>query len=241
MRSVLAVLFNSPVLIVPLKSCFSIRPSSAPSPVTDVFCIRKTWEYLTGRRGNIRTRCIVDKNGPFSSLDIEVVVVVPGDGQVPHPPVVPLRGDAAVGGCQRAVRGLEVLTLRQFVRSNPLVQIRIPEQVGGGGADDRSAPGSCLTFVPVYVGHLEDRVIQELIDADSQHITRGIIPGILARHKKDAALIPIAAQKPVIERLRYRKSRSVMQFIIDLQEPYKRIRVRKPRGQSTIVQLMQVT
>jgi hypothetical protein len=65
----------------------------------------------------------VDKNGPFSSLDIEVVVVVPGDGQVPHPPVVPLRGDAAVGGCQRAVRGLEVLTLRQFVRSNPLVQI----------------------------------------------------------------------------------------------------------------------
>ena len=32
-----------------------------------------------------------------------------------------------------------------------------------------------------------------------------------------------------------------MQFIIDLQEPYKRIRVRKPRGQSTIVQLMQVT
>ena len=139
MRSVLAVLFNSPVLIVPLKSCFSIRPSSAPSPGTDVFCIRKTWEYLTGRRGNIRTRCIVDKNGPFSSLDIEVVVVVPGDGQVPHPPVVPLRGDAAVGGCQRAVRGLEVLTLRQFVRSNPLVQIRIPEQVGGGGADDRGA------------------------------------------------------------------------------------------------------
>jgi hypothetical protein len=39
------------------------------------------------------------------------VVVVAGDGEVPHPAVVDLGGGAAVGDGDGAVRGLEVLAL----------------------------------------------------------------------------------------------------------------------------------
>ena len=57
--------------------------------------------------------------------DVEVVVVVAGDGEVPHPPVM-LDGDgSADDGGSGAVRGLEVLTFRYFVRRNPVVEIRV--------------------------------------------------------------------------------------------------------------------
>ena len=56
------------------------------------------------------------------------MVVVAGDGQVPHPAVVDLWRGAAVGGGEAAVGSLEVLTFRQLVRRNPRVQI--PEEVG---------------------------------------------------------------------------------------------------------------
>jgi hypothetical protein len=44
--------------------------------------------------------------------DVEVVVVVAGDGQVPHPVVVDLRCGAAVGDRDSAVGSLEVLAFR---------------------------------------------------------------------------------------------------------------------------------
>jgi len=71
--------------------------------------------------------------------DVEVVVVVAGDGEVPHPAVVLLRGDTAAGGSNGAVGGLEVLALLQFARGSPLLQIRILEQVVAGGVDDLGA------------------------------------------------------------------------------------------------------
>lgn len=55
--------------------------------------------------------------------DVEVVVVVTGNGKVPHPTVVDLRGSAAVGGGDRAVGGLEVLALLELARWPPLVQV----------------------------------------------------------------------------------------------------------------------
>jgi len=64
----------------------------------------------------------VDKNGPFSSLDIEVVVVVPGDGEIPHPAVVVSWDGAAVGDRGDAVRGFEMLAFLQLGGSHPLLQ-----------------------------------------------------------------------------------------------------------------------
>jgi hypothetical protein len=55
---------------------------------------------------------------------VEVVVVVAGDGEVPHPPVVVSRHGAAVGDRDSAVEGLEVLALLQLARGPPLVQIK---------------------------------------------------------------------------------------------------------------------
>ena len=40
---------------------------------------------------------------------VKVVVVVAGNGQVPHPPVMDPRGGAAVGDRDTAVGGLEML------------------------------------------------------------------------------------------------------------------------------------
>jgi hypothetical protein len=86
---------------------------------------------------------------------VEVVVVVAGDGEVPHPPVVDLRGGAAVGGGDSAVGGLEAFTLRKFIRRNPVVQIRIPEEVAGGGVDDLDAAGG-LDAQVIQVGVVVD-------------------------------------------------------------------------------------
>jgi hypothetical protein len=72
---------------------------------------------------------------------VEVVVVVAGDGEVPHPAVVGSGDRAADDGGGGAVGGKEMLTLRQFVRCNPLVLIRVVEEVAGGGVDDLGAVG----------------------------------------------------------------------------------------------------
>jgi len=52
--------------------------------------------------------------------DVEVVVVVAGDGEVPHPAVVLLRGGAAVSGGDGGVSGLEAFALLQLGGLNPL-------------------------------------------------------------------------------------------------------------------------
>lgn len=66
----------------------------------------------------------------YGGLDIEVVVVVAGYGEVPHPAVVHLRGGAAVGGGDRVVGCLEVLALLQLARGYPLVQVIVAENCG---------------------------------------------------------------------------------------------------------------
>jgi hypothetical protein len=56
---------------------------------------------------------------------VEVVVVVAGDGEVPHPAVVDRWHRAAVGGGGRAVGGLEVLALLQLGGGAPQLQGRL--------------------------------------------------------------------------------------------------------------------
>ena len=73
----------------------------------------------------------MDKYRSNGCLDIEVVVVVAGDGEVPHPAVALLRDGAADHGHSRAVRGLEALAFRYFVRKNPFVQIRCVDWTNG--------------------------------------------------------------------------------------------------------------
>jgi len=51
----------------------------------------------------------VDEDSGDGGVDVEVAVVVAGDGEVPHPPVVILGRGSAVGDGEGAVRGLEVL------------------------------------------------------------------------------------------------------------------------------------
>lgn len=58
---------------------------------------------------------------------VEVAVVVAGNGEVPHPAIVDPRGDAAVGGDDRAVSRLEQFALLELGRSDPPLQIRTPE------------------------------------------------------------------------------------------------------------------
>jgi hypothetical protein len=54
----------------------------------------------------------MDQYGSFGNGHVEVVVVVAGDGEVPHPAIMVGRHAAAVGDRDVAVGGLEVLTIR---------------------------------------------------------------------------------------------------------------------------------
>ncbi len=55
-----------------------------------------------------------NRSGGGGGVDVEVVVAATGDGQIPHPAVVLLRDDAAIGDRGDAVSGLEVLALFQL-------------------------------------------------------------------------------------------------------------------------------
>jgi hypothetical protein len=91
----------------------------------------------------IRATAVVDKHRSSSCLHIEVVIVVAGDGEVPHPADLVFGGVATVGDSDGAVSGFEVLALPQLARADPLVQWRVPEQVVAGGVDDLG-PGAGL-------------------------------------------------------------------------------------------------
>jgi hypothetical protein len=52
---------------------------------------------------------VMDENRGVARNHVEVVVVVAGDGEVPHPAVVDLRGGTAVGDRDTAVGGLKML------------------------------------------------------------------------------------------------------------------------------------
>jgi hypothetical protein len=54
--------------------------------------------------------------------NVEVVVVVAGDGEVPHPPLVDLRNTAAISSGGRAVRSFESIALFETLCRDPLVQ-----------------------------------------------------------------------------------------------------------------------
>lgn len=85
----------------------------------------------------------MDEHRSGGHLDIEVVIIVAGDGKVPHPAVMSLRGAPAVGGSDRAVRGLEMLARFEVICRDKFVQVRVPEQVVAGGVDDLG-PGAGL-------------------------------------------------------------------------------------------------
>jgi len=89
---------------------------------------------------------------------VEVVVVVAGDGQVPHPSVVLLRDGAADHGDGSAVWGLELVAYFEvFCRNPAVVQVWVPEQVVAGGVDDLGA-GAGLDGEVVEVGVVVDQV-----------------------------------------------------------------------------------
>jgi len=73
----------------------------------------------------------------LSGDDVEVVVVVAGDSEVPHPAAMVLRSSAAVGDRSPAVSSLEGFAFAEFGGRNPLPQV--PEQVVAGGVDDLGA------------------------------------------------------------------------------------------------------
>jgi hypothetical protein len=79
------------------------------------------------------------------------VVVVAGDGQVPHPPVVNSRDRAAPDDRRLAVWCLEMHARFEVFGRNPaLVQVRIPEEMAAGGADELHA-ASCLDLQVIQV------------------------------------------------------------------------------------------
>jgi hypothetical protein len=65
---------------------------------------------------------VVDENGGGSDVHIEVVVIVAGDGEVPHPAVVVGRDRASHYDRCLAVRGLELLARFELFSRDPLVQ-----------------------------------------------------------------------------------------------------------------------
>src|SRR5690348_12232943 len=58
--------------------------------------------------------------------------------------------------CGLAVRGLEVFALFEVICRNEFVQVRVPEQVAGGGVDDLGA-SLCLDGEVVEVGVVVDQ------------------------------------------------------------------------------------
>ena len=91
-----------------------------------------------------------------ASYHVEVVVVVAGDGQVPHPAVMDGRGRSADDYNALAVRGLEMIARFEVICRNPaVVRIRVPEPAAAGGVDDLGAAGD-LDGKAVQVGVMVD-------------------------------------------------------------------------------------
>ena len=80
----------------------------------------------TGLLGKIALRVVdvMNKDICCVSAHVEVVVVVAGDCQVPHPAVMHGRGRASHHHRGLAVRRLKALTRFEVICRNPLVQVR---------------------------------------------------------------------------------------------------------------------
>lgn len=63
---------------------------------------------------------VVDEDGDHGCRDVEVVVVVVGDGKVPHPTVADSGDSATVSSNGHPVRGLQWLAHVEFGRLDPL-------------------------------------------------------------------------------------------------------------------------
>jgi hypothetical protein len=84
----------------------------------------------TGLLGKIALRVVdvMNKDICCVSAHVEVVVVVTGDGQVPHPAVMDGRGRSADDYSNLAVSGLEMIARFEVIcRNSAVVRIRIPE------------------------------------------------------------------------------------------------------------------
>jgi hypothetical protein len=78
----------------------------------------------------LRVVDVMNKDICCVSAHVEVVVVVAGDGEVPHPPVVDGRDRAADHHGRLAVWRLEMHARFEVICRNPaVVRIRVPEQV----------------------------------------------------------------------------------------------------------------
>jgi hypothetical protein len=85
--------------------------------------------YLTWR-----AVIIMDQYGSSGSFDVEVVVVVAGDGEVPHPAVWVRGGATAVGvGSGTAAGSAEGFALVQRRGLDPLVGLRSVDWTNGFG------------------------------------------------------------------------------------------------------------
>ena len=71
------------------------------------------------------------KDSGCGGVDVEVMVVVAGDGEVPHPAVVVGRGGAAACDGAHAVGGLQVLALLELGGGDLLLEVGVPEEVVG--------------------------------------------------------------------------------------------------------------
>jgi len=67
-------------------------------------------------------RAIVDEDRRCGNCHVEVVVVVAGDGEVPHPAVMIDRDRSSDYDRSPTVRGLELFTLFKVICRNPVVQ-----------------------------------------------------------------------------------------------------------------------
>ena len=116
--------------------------------------------YASPTRTFVRlTVDIVHEHGASSGTDVEVVVVLAGDGEVPHPasrhPRSQATGDrdgATTGGAQLGA------LLQGGGGSGPVVGALVPEQVAAGRLDHRgTASGADLQVIQVLVLVDQDR------------------------------------------------------------------------------------
>jgi hypothetical protein len=82
---------------------------------------------------------VMDQERSDDGINVEVVVVVARDGEVPHPAISAGGSAPADHGPTRSARagGAEVVSVPQRPGLDPLVLRHVPEQVIAGRVDDR--------------------------------------------------------------------------------------------------------
>lgn len=101
-----------------------------------------------------RYRAVVDEDGGNGGVDVEVVVIAAGDGQVPHPPVMVPRRASADHCHSSSAGGAQVVTVPERGGLDPPVLGEVVEQVPAGGIDDRGlvpVPDSQVVAVGVVM------------------------------------------------------------------------------------------